>query len=241
MNQNSIFEETYDEWQYQKERKLALRQQGKSEFIQMGIDCYEYEINQPTPTYYDGVLFHSQLEARWAAFFNQGVMHEWDYEPEKHPFYGWLPDFAVLVRSTDSMPVWCEVKPLRFRQFPQEIADKILSAEPQRDNNLIVAILGLDCPVWLDRLPSLGWISLRKRNGERVWHPFSVSDSTTATYRWKKAEKLTNNRGFVSAQTTMISLLAQSKQNLFNKKRRDDGDDLPVDIDSVEISNDDSV
>lgn len=86
---------------------------------------------------------------------------------------------AVQVQKTDVETVWCEVKPLHFKSFPGDIAQKIKSAEPQEDNDLIVAILGLEAPVWLDNLPALGWISLRRRSFDHLWHPFRVGNSGT--------------------------------------------------------------
>jgi hypothetical protein len=47
---------------------------------------------QAVPAIYDGVLFRSSLEAKWAAFFDLlGI--EWEYEPTTIP--GWMPDFLV--------------------------------------------------------------------------------------------------------------------------------------------------
>lgn len=44
------------------------------------------------PTKYNGVLFRSRLEARWAAFFDIAGW-SWQYEPIDLP--GWTPDFRV--------------------------------------------------------------------------------------------------------------------------------------------------
>jgi|GEM_PF-985427 len=51
------------------------------------------------PTKYDGVLFRSRLESRWAAFFNL-VKWQWDYEPID--LRGWVPDFRVIFPCTHS-------------------------------------------------------------------------------------------------------------------------------------------
>ena len=79
--------------------------------------------------------------------FHESLFMTLEYEPEDNSFCGWLPDFAIKVRKTDTQVVWCEVKPLYFKTFPQVIADKILKAEGDHDNNLIVAILGIEVPV----------------------------------------------------------------------------------------------
>lgn len=63
----------------------------------------------PQPTEYKGVTFRSQLEARWAAYFDLcGI--EWAYEPMLIKFggSGWLPDFSV---SKNGFTALVEVKP----------------------------------------------------------------------------------------------------------------------------------
>ena len=48
----------------------------------------------PAITEYGGVTFRSQLEARWAAYFDRrGIA--WEYEPAR--FDGWTPDFRLLL------------------------------------------------------------------------------------------------------------------------------------------------
>jgi hypothetical protein len=44
------------------------------------------------PTFYNGVLFRTRLEARWACFFDLAAW-EWDYEPID--LVGWTPSFRV--------------------------------------------------------------------------------------------------------------------------------------------------
>ena len=43
-------------------------------------------------TKYRGRTYRSQLEARWAAFFD---MVRWPYEYEPFPCAGWIPDFSI--------------------------------------------------------------------------------------------------------------------------------------------------
>lgn len=71
------------------------------------------------PTLYNGLLFRSRLEAKWAAFFDL-LGWEWQYEPTD--FNGWIPDFAIYGKVL----VYVEVKPVL--EFPQEVADKIESS-----------------------------------------------------------------------------------------------------------------
>jgi hypothetical protein len=57
------------------------------------------------PTKYDGVVFRSRLEARWAAFFDR-VQWPWEYEALE--LRGYLPDFILRFPHA---PILAEVKP----------------------------------------------------------------------------------------------------------------------------------
>lgn len=58
-------------------------------------------------TLFDGVLFRSRHEAKWAAFFNS-LNWKWDYEPLE--LDGYLPDFDILFGKK---PLLVEIKPLQ--------------------------------------------------------------------------------------------------------------------------------
>jgi hypothetical protein len=58
-------------------------------------------------TKYGGIVFRSQLEATWAAFFDQ-LCWPWEYEP--CTFDGWVPDFKI--NALDGVPIYVEVKPI---------------------------------------------------------------------------------------------------------------------------------
>ena len=165
----------------------------------------------------NGCIYRSELEAIWASFFKK-VVYDFEYEPEDNPFCGWLPDFAVRVRETDPQAVWCEVKPLYFKTFPQAIADKILEAEGDHDNDLVVAILGIEVPVLLDNLPSLGWISLRKREGMRKWHPFSVGCVHSISYYWKASEQFIKGRKLKTVNESLVPAFTPGKEDIFAKR-----------------------
>ncbi len=65
------------------------------------------------PTQYNGVMFRSRLEARWAAFFDL-CGFEWQYEPID--LYGWTPDFWLKFpcghsECPDFHTLFVEVKP----------------------------------------------------------------------------------------------------------------------------------
>lgn len=51
------------------------------------------------PTPYNGVLYRSRLEARWAAFFD---LCEWEHEYEPIDLEEWTPDFYVKIPCTHS-------------------------------------------------------------------------------------------------------------------------------------------
>ena len=64
----------------------------------------------PVITEYGGTTFRSQLEARWAAYFDrQGIA--WAYEPVR--FDGWTPDFRLILGDAET---YAEVKPVS--EFP---------------------------------------------------------------------------------------------------------------------------
>ena len=74
----------------------------------------------PVITEYGGVTFRSQLEARWAAYFDRrGIA--WEYEPAR--FDGWTPDFRLVLNGDG---VYAEVKPVT--EFPMEVAQRMLNA-----------------------------------------------------------------------------------------------------------------
>ena len=67
----------------------------------------------PAITEYDGTTFRSQLEARWAAYFDRHGI-PWEYEPAR--FDGWTPDFRLTL---DGAHVYAEVKPVT--EFPMDV------------------------------------------------------------------------------------------------------------------------
>ena len=71
----------------------------------------------PIRTLYKGVTFRSQLEARWAAWFDQNGT-KWEYEPVS--MGNWLPDFRI---ETQNEKTCVEVKPVD--EFPADVAEKI--------------------------------------------------------------------------------------------------------------------
>ncbi len=74
----------------------------------------------PLITEYGSVAFRSQLEARWAAYFDRrGIA--WEYEPAR--FDDWTPDFRLAL---DGVAAYAEVKPVS--EFPMDVAQQILNA-----------------------------------------------------------------------------------------------------------------
>ena len=71
----------------------------------------------PIRTLYKGVTFRSQLEARWAAWFDWKLIG-WEYEPVQ--MGNWVPDFRIV---TGEEEIYVEVKPVD--EFPADVAEKI--------------------------------------------------------------------------------------------------------------------
>jgi len=78
-------------------------------------DEIQYRIHA-IETRYNGILFRSRLEARWAAMFDL-LGWRWTYEPTE--FNGWIPDFAIQGKEV----VYVEVKP--FHSFPISVAEQL--------------------------------------------------------------------------------------------------------------------
>ena len=106
----------------------------------------------PVITEYGGATFRSQLEARWAAYFDrQGIA--WEYEPAR--FDGWTPDFRLVM---DGVETYAEVKPVS--EFPMDVAQQILNAGCSGD----IFILGSS--------PRHAW----RYRGDG-WHPVDLATS----------------------------------------------------------------
>jgi hypothetical protein len=64
------------------------------------------------PTEYEGRIYRSRLEAKWAAFFD---MCGWKAEYEPYDLGSWSPDFLIKGRYSD---ILVEVKPITALDFP---------------------------------------------------------------------------------------------------------------------------
>ena len=106
--------------------------------------------NHPVITGYAGTTFRSQLEARWAAYFDERGI-EWQYEPAR--FSGWTPDFRLVLNGVES---YAEVKPVS--EFPMDVAQRVLGAGCTGD----ILILGLE--------PGHAW-----RNRGDGWTPVDLA------------------------------------------------------------------
>jgi len=116
-----------------------VRRADTAAFIQCHVNAFEYLGGVPrrclydnakvvtlgpeqTPviTEYGGTTFRSQLEARWAAYFDRrGIA--WEYEPAQ--FNGWTPDFRLVLGGDEA---YAEVKPVT--EFPMDVAQRVLHA-----------------------------------------------------------------------------------------------------------------
>jgi len=140
-------------------------------------------------TLYNGVLFRSRLEARWAAFFDI-VGWEWEYEPID--IDGWTPDFRIKFPCGHSEcpghhVLLVEVKPYYslddFKGHPcldypfGEYGDKKIPADAS-------AAFGIN--------PDISWWQMVHGHGGgqyyvKGWHSY-YNDYDSA---WKKAGNLT--------------------------------------------------
>jgi len=70
----------------------------------------ELNAYQPIRTKYDGILFRSRLEARWAVAFDvAGIDYLYEMEGFELPSGNYLPDFWL-----PQVKMWAEVKPADF-------------------------------------------------------------------------------------------------------------------------------
>ena len=96
------------------ERELLLREDTAAALHRWAANVAPHTLapeQTPAITEYGGTTFRSQLEARWAAYFDQrGIA--WEYEPAR--FAGWTPDFRLIM---DGAQVYAEVKPVT-ESFP---------------------------------------------------------------------------------------------------------------------------
>ena len=99
----------------------------------------------PVITEYGGITFRSQLEARWAAYFDRHSI-SWEYEPAR--FSGWTPDFRLVL---DGGEAYAEVKPVS--EFPMDVAQRLLNAGCNGD----IFILGRG-PRHIWRYRGEGWM-----------------------------------------------------------------------------------
>lgn len=97
----------------------------------------KYEI-QAKPTMYEGRLYRSRLEARWAAFFTL-CGYPFEYEPEV--FADWLPDFVI---NANGSIIYVEVKPNYDGMC--DAFDKCVKAA---DHALVLLACAVDQPAYL--------------------------------------------------------------------------------------------
>ena len=115
------------------ERDRLLREETATALHRWAVNVAPHTLSPeqtPVITEYGGTTFRSQLEARWAAYFDrQGIA--WAYEPVR--FDGWTPDFRLILGDAET---YAEVKPVS--EFPMDVAQRMLNAGCDGD----VLILG---------------------------------------------------------------------------------------------------
>ena len=116
------------------ERERMLREDTAALLHRWAASVAPHTLNPeqtPVITEYGGVTFRSQLEARWAAYFDRhGIA--WKYEPAR--FDGWVPDFRLVLEGVEA---YAEVKPVT--EFPMDVAERVVNSGLKGD----ILILGL--------------------------------------------------------------------------------------------------
>lgn len=140
------------------------------------------------PAWYDGTLYRSHLEARWAIFFDK-LDIKWQYEPQGFDLgdgIAYLPDFAVYGALGT---LWIEIKPRweadpqgveKWRRFagvrpnPSQSRAALLVGEPSTEAPAHI-IIGGDETIfgWPDGTRGVGADPLKGpwEDGEYAWRP----------------------------------------------------------------------
>jgi hypothetical protein len=117
------------------------------------------------PTTFNGRLYRSTLEAKWASFFD---LLGWSFEYEPFETEGWIPDF--LIRGVPS-GVLVEVKPVTSLEQAQEQLAKIERGACAVRWRGDLMLLGVS--PWIEhqasgsRFAALGWLG--ESQGGREW------------------------------------------------------------------------
>ena len=105
------------------ERDRLLREETATALHRWAVNVAPHTLSPeqtPVITEYGGTTFRSQLEARWAAWFDKRGM-AWEYEPAR--FDGWTPDFRLALNDGEA---YAEVKPVS--EFPMDVAQRMLNS-----------------------------------------------------------------------------------------------------------------
>lgn len=124
------------------------------------------------PTMYKGRLYRSQLEARWACFFE---LVGWKYEYEPYPLNGWIPDFVLLGTFGE---ILVEVKP--YTSLEEFDTHKFIAAmRGTEKEEREILLLGLT--IFKEPYPSIGWIGEsygdESKGGEGYWFQCAAFDT----------------------------------------------------------------
>lgn len=120
------------------------------------------------PTTYNGRLYRSRLEAKWAAFFD---LLGWSHEYEPFDLGAWSPDFLVKPLGLEYLT---EIKPIT--EFHNETGDKMLRAvvnKVQGPRYRGIYLFGVCPELALDgKAVRIGWTNPISEDGAyRGWRP----------------------------------------------------------------------
>ena len=158
---------------------------------------------QSTPTEYDGYVFRSYLEARWAAFFN-ALRVPYRYEPKWFDLGRWryLPDFWL-----PTLDAWIEIKPTPLHVI--KVDAKLCRFATVTDAKVV---LFCDGPC----VPISGW---------RYWPKRPCSQGHQFIIEGERDVKLTDQKWWLADHPRITNALVAADRFL-DRLKSDDADDV---------------
>lgn len=126
---------------------------------------------QSIPTKFNGVMYRSRLEAKWACFF---TILGWEFQYEPFDLSGWIPDFVLKGKKQNTL---VEIKPFFDEKEFAPHLDKIFNALFKATSPLQeVLLLGasLDESEFDHDYTRLGWLFGAELQSENL--PPSIKD-----------------------------------------------------------------
>ena len=120
-------------------------------------------------TEYNGVIYRSQLEARYAVFFD---LAGWGHQYEPFRLAGWIPDFLIRI-NPESKPMLVEVKPDK-QYFQIRKYTSVIDFETYR-LALLTAVPQKFSKIYLNRLESINFShTFADEKYNELWHTAGI-------------------------------------------------------------------